>query len=257
MPIAKNGHPIATLDDWKKYAPPKSEHHWVDDRSAKEVARAWLAGSGTVLPHEVQAVLAAHPNFGAVLSWDCEPEAKLRFDTFPGEPRNSDLAVLAVDSHGSYVLAVEAKADEPYGETVADAFAAALERRIVNPRSNGISRIEGLASRLLPARAAGTPSAIELRYQLLTACAGAVAEAERRGASRAVMLVHEFVTSATLDKNHERNSVDLQSFLHRIAGRPIEGLQDGRLFGPFTLPGSPSINLFVGKVQRNLRRGDA
>lgn len=108
MPITKNGHPITTLDQWKTHAPPKSEIQWVDDRSAKEVARAWLEGSGTQFPQEVQAVLSAHPSFGDVLDWQCEPEARLRFDDFKGEPRNSDLSIIATDSHGPYVLAVEA-----------------------------------------------------------------------------------------------------------------------------------------------------
>jgi hypothetical protein len=253
MPITKTGHPIATLADWERHAPPKSSHHWVDGRSAKEVARAWISGAGTTLPEEVHALLSSHPRFGPVLSWDCEPEAKLRFDSFPGEPRNSDLCVIAADSVGPYVLAVEAKADEPYGETLAEAFAAALERRIENPRSNGIARIEGLAALLLRPRTATSPKADVLRYQLLTACAGAVAEAVRRKVTRAVMLVHEFITPATVDKNHDRNAGDLQQFLHRLAGDPVERLIDGQLYGPFSLPGAHGIELFVGKVKRNLR----
>jgi len=84
-----------------------------------------------------------------------EPEARLPFDSFAGEPRNSDLLVLAHDVHGPYVLAAEARADEPYGETVADAFADALERRIANPRSNVIARIVGTRVLLLGARQPG------------------------------------------------------------------------------------------------------
>ena len=205
------------------------------------------------LPSEVSAALDAHPKFGPVLCWEAEPEAKLRFDTFSGEPRNSDLMVIASDSKGPYVLAVEAKADEPYGETVAEAFAAALERRIANPRSKGISRIEGLVSLLLQPREGAEPRADELRYQLLTACAGAIAEALRRNVSRAVMLVHEFVTSATTDEKHERNAVDLQRFLSRVAGTPVHPVADGQLYGPFAPPGNDGVELFIGKVSRNLR----
>jgi hypothetical protein len=67
------------------------------------------------MPPEVWAALATHPNFGPVLSWEAEPEARLRFDSFAGEPRNSDLVVHAEDASGPYVLAIEAKADETYG----------------------------------------------------------------------------------------------------------------------------------------------
>lgn len=58
-------------------------------------------------------MLSGHPRFDDVLSWDAESEATMRFDDFPGEPRNSDLLVIAEDAFGPYVLAVEAKADEP------------------------------------------------------------------------------------------------------------------------------------------------
>lgn len=256
MPISKNGRPITTLEEWQQLAPPKSAHHWVGGRSAKEVARAWLSAPSLAYPSEVQAALAGHPRFGPVLSWKCEPEAKLPFDSFRGEPRNSDLAVCAVDLFGAYVLAVEAKADEPYGETVADVFVAALERGIENPRSNGIGRIQGLASFLFRPRA-DSPKVGGLRYQLLTACAGAAAEATRRQASRAVMLVHEFITPLTQDINHERNEEDLLRFLHRLGGESIEGFKDGQLRGPFSLPGASGVELYVGKVKRNLRPEDA
>ncbi len=177
----------------------------------------------------------------------------MRFDDLKGEPRNSDLAVTVHDAHGSYFLAVEAKADEPYGETVSDAFAAALERRLVNPRSKGIARIESLASGLLGSRSADLPKAGNIRYQLLTAAAGCIAEARRQGASRAVLLVHEFITRATRDENHKRNRADLTNFLARLGGAPVESIVDATLYGPFNTAFGVGVNLYVGKVARNLR----
>jgi hypothetical protein len=140
MPISKNQIPITSLSDWELRAGPKSADQWVDGRSAKEAARAWLAGNGVCLPPEVQALLADHPDFGPVSSWSAEPEAKLRFDAFPGETRNSDILVHANDGHGPYLIAVEAKADEPFSETVADTLAAALERVLKSGQSKGIVR---------------------------------------------------------------------------------------------------------------------
>ena len=205
------------------------------------------------MPHEVLAALAGHPRFDDVLSWDAEPEARLRFDTFPGEPRNTDLLVIANDAFGPYMLAVEAKADEPYGDTLGTVLAAALERHIENPRSNGISRIDGLATLLLKPRCAGQPKAGDLRYQLFTACAGALAEAYRRGLTRAVMLVHEFITPATTDVKHARNASDLRLFLSRLASCSQMNVADGELQGPFAFEPYPGVELFVGKVTRNLR----
>ncbi|MGR8930272.1 MAG: hypothetical protein ACU836_06485, partial [Gammaproteobacteria bacterium] len=83
-----------------------------------------------------------------------------------------------------------------------------------------------------------------------------VSEAVRRQASRALMLIHEFITPATQDINHDRNAVDLLRFLHRLGGKPIEAFEDGQIYGPFSPPGASGVELFVGKVMRNLRQGD-
>jgi hypothetical protein len=55
-----------------------------------------------------------------------------------------------------YAVAVEAKADEPFSETVSDTLAAALERYLENDRSNGVA-VQGLAQALLGPRKPGEP----------------------------------------------------------------------------------------------------
>ncbi len=70
--------------------------------------------------------------FGRPIEWEAEPEARLRFDTFAGEPRNSDPLVVARDAHSPYIIAIEAKADETFGETVGKARANAEKRREAN-----------------------------------------------------------------------------------------------------------------------------
>jgi hypothetical protein len=103
-----------SLADWRRLAPPKAAHHWAEGRSAVEVAKAWTEGGGTTLPEEVRVALESDSNFGAIEAWSAEPEALLRFDSFPGEPRNTDLLVSINDAYGRYIVAVEAKADESY-----------------------------------------------------------------------------------------------------------------------------------------------
>jgi len=257
MTISKGSVPIETLEDWERFAGPKSAHQWVDGRSAKEAARTWLEGAPLKLPLEVSSVLESCPDFGPVLEWHAEPEVRLPFDNFPGEPRNSDLVLWARDGHGPFVVAVEAKADEPFGRTVGETLSDGLEKRIENPRSKLLDRVEQLARSLLPAQARGGPSAAELRYQLLTACAGALAEAERQSCERAIMLVHEFITDKTDNVLHQANSADLNKFLGRISdGKACAGETD-QLFGPLSVPGEPlfsaNTRLYLGKVQRNIR----
>jgi hypothetical protein len=260
MHITKDGRAITSLPDWEKYAGPKSKGHWVDERSAKEGARAWLAG-GEEMPPEVSALLLNHSRFGAVREWKAEPEAKLRFDDFPGEPRNSDLAVQVRDDTGHYLIAVEAKADESYGETVAQTIAAAKARLAVNPRSNGLNRLQQLREALFGNGATADDDLLGLRYQLLTASAGTLCEAERRRNGRAVLLVQEFVTNKTHDNNHLRNAVDLLSFMNALKPGVASELHSGKLYGPFTVPGGKLLKVipefYIAKVTRDLRGAGA
>jgi hypothetical protein len=134
-----------------------------------------LGLNGSELPSEVQKTLASNVAFSGVHEWVAEPEAKLSFDSFAGEPRNTDLVVYAKYAFGQFLAAVEAKADEPFSETVPDALASALERYLQNSRSNGVTRIQQLAVALLGPRLSNEPSLKHIRYQLLTATAGAPA----------------------------------------------------------------------------------
>lgn len=141
MTISKQGNELSTLVDWQTHAGPKLANQWKDGRSAKESAKAWLDVKHPALPPEIASLLTSNKAFGTVIKWDAEQEVRLPFDNFEGEPRNADFVVHAQDEHGKLALAIEAKADEPFGETVADALAAALDRITNNPRSNGIKRV--------------------------------------------------------------------------------------------------------------------
>ena len=225
-----------------------------------EVARAWLADAPR-LPAEIGQLLAGHPAFGPCLDWSAEPEVRLRFDGLAGEPRNSDLLVLAEDRHGPYLMAVEAKADEPFGSTVAEVLTEAVERRLVTPRSNAITRVEQLAAAIVGPRRPRELRLGGLRYQLLTAAAGAAAEASRRGIARVLLLVHEFWTDRTDDERHWDNAAALTDFVGRLAHDEMVGCGGGELVGPFALPGKPLFpptqQFYVGKAVRNVRAGVA
>ncbi len=259
MAIVKDGRTINSMARWLELAPPKSPGHWKAGRSAMETARAWLGGGDGVLPAEVEALLVASPHFGTPLRWTAEPEAKLRFDSFAGEPRNSDLLMIGTDAKGDYVVAVEAKADETFGGSVATALRNAAQRKEKNPRSNGELRIQQLEEALLGAQREGEAPLSELRYQLLTATAGLLCEAERRGATRAVLLIHEFVTDETSDDKHEANGKDMDFFVQRLSHSAQLTAPAGQLLGPFAVPGgkllraASDVQLFVGKAVRKLR----
>lgn len=251
--IHKNSIPITSLAEWKALGGPKRASQWLPERSAFEVAREWLDVESPQLPRAVHEFLKSNAAFSEVNSWNAEPEAQIRIDDFRGEPRNCDLLVKANDSFGDFVIAVEAKADEPFDVTVEDALSSALERLVSNPKSKGVERITNIARMLFGAHSKGESKITELRYQLLTATAGALAAAKDCG--RGIMLVQEFRTGKTSVDKHEANSNDLNRFVRRLSRGTIERCEPGILYGPIPIfaqsHAADSVSgphLFVGKV---------
>ena len=197
--IEKNGQRLSTLEEWEKDAAPKRKVHWKDGRSAKESAQSWLAAVPSI-PSEIAKTLRSHHDIGTFRDWCAEPEAKVRFDKFRGEPANVDVLLVGRDKTGPIVVAVEAKADELFGQTVNETLSAARLRLENKPQSKGVERIEQLCEMLFGAKPNQT-EILELRYQLLTLTAAAMAEAERQSAKRAVVMIHEFKTPLTTKKN--------------------------------------------------------
>jgi hypothetical protein len=255
--LTKNGTPITSLDDWHRVARPKGDDQWKDHHSAKEAARAWLA-AGPALPRDVQTLLENHPDFGFPTSWHAEPDVQLRFDAFPDEAHHTDLFMLVKDRHGPYVVAVEAMADETFGKTIAQERAAAIRRKRLNGRSNGERRIDQLESAIFAARPDEQAVLGSLRYQLLTAAAGALRAAIDGHCTRAVVLVQEFVTAETKDAKHATNAADLDAFVARLTRDAVPKIAQGHLYGPVRVPGRPLFDvvpdLYIGKVRRDIRK---
>ena len=256
--INKGGKPICDLETWRRLAGPKKPEHWKDGRSAKESARAWLERNPDCVPTEIDQAFRAHPDFGRILpGWSAEPEARVTFDSFGGEPSNLDVLLTAEDEKGPLVIAVEAKADETFGKTVEDTLQEACKRKAKNPQSRGVDRLEQLAAAILGVPTNRLPEVGKLRYQLLTASAAALAEAQRQSACRAVVIIHEFVTGQTSDQKHLDNTKDLDAFVHQVSKGVVKTVAEGTVRGPFELPGDPLIHspirFYIGKAVRNLR----
>ena len=256
MTISKQGKPITNLDEWHDRARPKNENQWKPGRSALELANAWLA-TGSQLPDDLLRAFGANRMFGKIGSWHAEPEVRLPFDQSGREPRNSDLVVEARDEHGRFLTAIEAKADESFGENSAQKLADALDQLLTKPRSKQFHRMEQLCMAILGPKKQRDVPLKDIRYQLLTATAGAICEAARRGIDRAVLFIQEFVTDQTRDSRHLANQMDLDLFVRRISHGTCTSVPCGKIIGPIALPGEPlfsnSIRFFIGKVSRNIR----
>ncbi len=259
MRIHRNGTPISSQDDWLEHAPPKSgEDHWVDGGSAKELARAWFPIPGEpVIPPELASLLATHPNLPDIRLIEAEPEARIPFDAYPGEPRNADLAIRAEGSVGTIAITVEAKADESFGDKIEPMLVAGARKLSRDTNTNIVERVKGLGGALLPPWEEGLDHFGELRYQLLTGVAGTLAYARALSAPVAVFVIHEFIDlDKTKESRRRNNRESLDRFVRRLSGGTIERLTRGVLSDPIRVPGSEMIpgdvDLYLGKVRRDL-----
>jgi uncharacterized protein DUF6946 len=255
--VGKNGIPISTVDQWYTAAPPKGrEAHWVAGRSARELANAWCGPTGACVPAEVDQLLHSHADLVTVVVERAFPERQIRFDDLPGEPRNADLAIEARDRTGVVAITIEGKADESFDRPVGAVLQAAAHRIAADERTGAVARVEALSAALLPPWRAGLARLGDLRYQLLTGIAGTLAWARDIGGSRAVFVVHEFVTNQSRDGKHAQNAADFNRFLERLSDGVTRDLSVGVLVGPLHVPGNrqtPSVPLYIGKAVRRTR----
>jgi hypothetical protein len=250
MRIHKNDTDIYSVEDWFRVAPPKEGHRqWKDGRSAKELAKAWFPQPGAPhIPVDLISLLNSHPDLTKTEILKGTPELKIPLDNFRGETRNADLVFVGKRGESKVSINIEAKADEPYGQTIAEKL-----RYVNNPRSKIPDRIDLLCQALFGGTPQLNPELLDLRYQLLTGCAGALIEASRIGAEIAVFVVHVFISDAVDEQKVRLNYNDYIYFLEQMGCADTESKKDGSLIGPLTIPGGPyvpsDIPLYVGKIK--------
>jgi hypothetical protein len=102
----------------------------VSGTKAPTLATAW---SG---PLDVLAALETHPDLVDLVTHDAVVEMKSTFDERGGNAHNHDLVVRASTPHGEPAgVFVEAKAGEPFGQTVAKQRAIAAKAKRKNAKS--------------------------------------------------------------------------------------------------------------------------
>ena len=249
MRISKSGHEIRSVDDWLKYAPPKmGERQWKDGRSAKELARSWFRKESACPPEELRLILER--TFRAEITFvEAKPECIIELDNFQGEHRNCDLVVLCKAGTQLIAINIEAKADEPFGDTVGDYY-----DQKANSQSNVPARIKQLSLALF----GRTPDEAirKLRYQLLHAAAATLIEATASGAELGLFLVHEFWSKNLNENKLTRNNTDWENFVHTFPELATARFEKSRILGPVSVAGGgrvPTIiPLYLGKLVTEL-----
>ena len=262
------GEPIRSFSDWEKRAlpPEHKERQWKEGRSEFELGRIWTANGEPAVPSELMQLLDSHEatRRTVILSGITQHETALPFGN--RGPRCHDLALRGEQDGCVVTVCIEAKADEPFGGTVAEELRKAKKR----PVTRFPERLDWLTRSLL-----GLPAfehdqflvlsdiVANLAYQLLSAIGGTLLEARLQGASKAVFIVHEFRTLSTVDAKMDDNANALNGFLrllqsaNRGSGEDLK-LAGGHIVGPISVTdravaGSSkvpcNIPLFIGKIR--------
>lgn len=226
--------PIQSLDDWATTTAPRQ---WANGRAARELARAWWKpGVGPEVPTELAALLSP---FVVIEEVQVEDGARLR--------------IAARDANGSMAVYVRGISDETFGDRIESVLVDAA-RRIASDHPTGVvDRLQAHATAVLAPWREGLPQLGELRVELLRDLVACAEFATTLGAARACFVVHEIVhLQKTKESARRRNREDLDFFVRRLTDGQSERLYRGQLLGPLRLPGYAGLELFVGKVRRDL-----
>lgn len=208
--IGKGNKEIFTLDDYKKYSPPKKEYQWADEHSAKEFARKVVSG---ILDNELKVLF---PGIDVVLAY---PEKETYFDQFSG-PRNHDLACIAEFNNEKISLCFEAKATEDFGSATVKQELDKANNKIKNGENSNIpQRINCLVDKLWNKPI--DKSIENLRYQLLHATAGTISFAKENNINKAIFVVYQLETAKTSSEICDDHFEALKDFVNQF-GKTIE-----------------------------------
>lgn len=140
--LSKNRICISSMEEWLLYAAPaRKELHWKEGRSANELARSFLEGGFPPMLIALTELLHSNAELrGFEAEW-AVPEYETKLDQFRGNGRNHDLIIVGKVNAKRILIAIEAKADESFGDLVEVYGTRSLKN---NPRSKSPERIRQL-----------------------------------------------------------------------------------------------------------------
>jgi hypothetical protein len=152
-------------------------------------------------------------------------------------------------------VCVEAKADEPFGDSIGPYVERVVEKtRRLGQRSGLPRRVDTLLKMIFGAEAsAGASPWSGLRYQLLTGVAGTVIQAAKDGSSVGVFLVHEFLTEG-VDREQKvpENAAAFADFIKTLSRSSAIDVMRGKLYGPYEVLKcdhlTHDVKLLIGKI---------
>ncbi|MBM9514417.1 DUF6946 family protein [Desulfogranum marinum] len=206
------GIEITNFADWAKiYATPQASRQWKKGRSAYSAAEFIIHQDGArTIRNRVAEALCHNLKIELVV-----PEYEVRFDEL-GRGRVHDIALFGTADNGKTVfIGVEAKVDEPFGALVKDSYLNSKAKQIIGTSTNAPERIEKLLAMHFHKP---DSSMFDIRYQLLYATAGTIAE----GADISVLFVIVFKTALYNERIAAENYQDYINFMQKVGASSIK-----------------------------------
>lgn len=235
--------PLASHEQWFKNIGAKNTR---PGTSAPTLADVWAG------PLAVTEALESVEDLRGFVWQSASVEAQTAFDEHPGGLRNHDLLLTGNAAGGPTVVSIEAKVDERFDKTITAYRDAARRTVAAGKASNAEARLDGLLDAFAPE--ADAAALLELRFQLFSGVAGAVAAAADAGAAQAVFLVHELITDQSSDAPRADNAEDLRDFASVVFGLDVPSSGPWCRRAEFTGNArlDPKIAFYVGKVTTRL-----
>src|SRR4051794_30815119 len=138
--VSRHSPPVAitTHAEWRLHGGPASGDHWVQGRSAWELASDWIERDAA---ERVIALLGRRPELAGLQLLEGVAEKQTHFDEQGRGPRNHDLLVRASADIGGVTIGVEGKADESFDDPV---WLWQDKRLAASPNSGAPARIDRL-----------------------------------------------------------------------------------------------------------------
>lgn len=212
-------------------------HHIKDGRSAYELWRKIFAPN---IPEKILAQINSNKLFKGFNPDEAIPELNSQFDNY-GKGRQHDLfAIGKCNSGKKLAIGVESKVDEPFDNKTAKEYRASGAARIKSGKNSfKAQRIKDLIDALfVPTQYA---AAENIKYQLIQATAGVLAEAKMRNADYALFVIHN-LTPAAKGKlytfKNAQNTKDLDDFISVFSDGKYSSLPLHTLIGPLLVKGN-------------------
>ncbi|MFY9175430.1 MAG: hypothetical protein WAO24_08915 [Peptococcia bacterium] len=158
--INKRNQQIGTIKEWEKEIPKKD---WVEGRSSYSLANFILNMNGLEqIKHIIKEILEEDIVFEKGI-----PEYEVKFDKFNGRGRFHDLGIWGKTNltNKTFFIGIESKVDEPFGQTVAEAYISGITKRLNGENTNLPDRVEKLIKQNFGDKIKSKH--FDIRYQLL------------------------------------------------------------------------------------------